>query len=132
MTVDKHQLGRALGNLFDNADGHGEGLAAVTVYSDSESVFISVEDSGPGVEPEDREHIFERFVRAGARRSLPGTGLGLSLVAETVLSHGGAVWARERPGGGACFVVRLPRAGEQAAHGLLGDGWEGETWDGRT
>ena len=108
VAVDKQQLARALANLFDNADGHGEGLRAVAVYDDEDSVFISVEDEGPGVAPGDREHIFERFVRGGARRSQPGTGLGLSLVAETVRAHEGAVWYRDRPGGGACFVIRLP------------------------
>lgn len=112
VTVDKQQLKRALVNLFDNADGHGEGLRAVTVYRDSDSVFLSVEDGGPGVAPEDREHIFERFARGGARGSQLGTGLGLSLVTETVRAHEGAVWCRDQPGGGACFIVRLPLAGE--------------------
>ena len=120
VTVDKQQLARALANLFDNADGHGEGLRAVTVYDDEDSVFISVEDAGPGVAPDDREHIFERFVRGGARRSHPGTGLGLSLVAETVRAHDGAQWCRDRPGGGACFVVRLPRAAAHAGE----DSWD--------
>jgi signal transduction histidine kinase len=95
-------------NLFENADGHGEGLAAVTVFRDAESVFVSVEDEGPGVAVEEREHIFDRFARGGARRSHPGTGLGLSIVAETARRHDGAVWVGDRPGGGARFVLRLP------------------------
>ena len=108
VAVDKLQLNRALVNLFENADGHGDGLVAVTVFRDAESVFVSVEDDGPGVPPEEREHIFDRFARGGARRSHPGTGLGLSIVAETARRHDGAVWVGDRPGGGARFVLRLP------------------------
>ncbi|GMA86559.1 hypothetical protein GCM10025868_18090 [Angustibacter aerolatus] len=56
----------------------------------------------------DRERIFERFYRSGSRGSTRGTGLGLSLVAETVQAHGGSVWVADRPGGGSRFVMRLP------------------------
>jgi signal transduction histidine kinase len=108
VAVDKLQLNRALVNLFENADGHGDGLAAVTVFRDADSVFVSVEDDGPGVPPEEREHIFDRFARGGARGSHPGTGLGLSIVAETARRHDGAVWVSDRPAGGARFVLRLP------------------------
>jgi signal transduction histidine kinase len=89
-------------------------LTGVTVSGAPGGVLISVEDEGPGVPPADRERIFERFVRGGSRGSLPGTGLGLSLVAETVRSHGGAVWCAPGPGGvGARFVVRLPGPGRE-------------------
>lgn len=109
VSVDKSQMHRALVNLFENADRHGGGLTGVTVSAAPGGVLISVEDEGPGVAPADRERIFERFVRGGSRGSLPGTGLGLSLVAETVRAHGGAVWCAPGPGGvGARFVVRLP------------------------
>jgi signal transduction histidine kinase len=109
VSVDKSQMHRALVNLFENADRHGGGLTGVAVSAAPGGVLISVEDEGPGVAPADRERIFERFVRGGSRGSLPGTGLGLSLVAETVRAHGGAVWCVPGPGGaGARFVVRLP------------------------
>jgi signal transduction histidine kinase len=116
--VDKAQLHRALVNLFENADRHGGGLTGVTVTAAPGGVVLCVDDEGPGVAPADRERIFERFVRGGSRGSLPGTGLGLSLVAETVRAHGGAVWCVPGPGGvGSRFVVRLPSVhgeGEQA------------------
>ncbi|MEO7447444.1 MAG: ATP-binding protein [Humibacillus sp.] len=106
--VDRRQLHRALLNLYGNAETHGAGLKAVHVQRRSDHALVLVDDSGTGVLPEDRQRIFERFARAGSRGSRPGTGLGLSLVEETVRAHGGAVWCDEAPGGGARFVVRLP------------------------
>ncbi len=106
--IDRQRMSRALTNLFVNADLHGGGVARVRVVQDGEYGDIHVEDGGPGVPPEEREHIFERFARAGSRGSHTGTGLGLSLVAETIRLHDGSVWCTDVPGGGARFVVRLP------------------------
>ncbi len=106
--VDKQQLNRALYNLFDNADLHAGGLHSVQVERSGPFAVVAVDDTGPGVPAEERERIFERFARAGSRGSRRGTGLGLSLVAETVHAHGGNVGCADRPGGGARFVVRLP------------------------
>ncbi|HVD22592.1 MAG TPA: HAMP domain-containing sensor histidine kinase, partial [Lapillicoccus sp.] len=112
--VDKQQLGRALVNLFDNADRHAGGVRAVTVQRIRDRIRIDVDDRGDGVPEPDRERIFERFVRAGSRGSLPGSGLGLSIVAETASSLGGRVWCEDAPGGGARFSVELPVAPRQA------------------
>ena len=98
MRVDKQQLGRALVNLFDNADRHAGGVRAVTVQRVRDQVRIDVDDRGDGVPEGDRERIFERFVRAGSRGSLPGSGLGLSIVAETANSLGGRGVVRGRAG----------------------------------
>ena len=106
--VDKGQIHRALLNLFTNADVHGEGLCAVTVERADDQVMVFVDDAGAGVEPVDRDRIFDRFARAGSRGSRPGSGLGLSLVIETVRAHGGAAWCTDSPAGGARFVLRLP------------------------
>ena len=111
--VDRAQVARALVNLFDNADRHGEGLRAVSVQRSGAAVLVRVDDDGPGVPDGESGRIFQRFARAGSRHSLPGSGLGLSLVDETVRAHGGAVWAERAPGGGARFVVKLP--GSRAA-----------------
>jgi signal transduction histidine kinase len=116
--VDKAQMHRALVNLFENADLHGGGLTSVRVEPADDGVLITVTDEGPGVPSDERERIFDRFVRGGSRGSLPGAGLGLSLVAETVRSHGGAVWCVPGPNGvGSAFVVRLPRP----VHGTAGE-----------
>ena len=73
---------------------------------------LEVDDEGPGVRPEDRAAIFDRFVRghaASARGDSDGTGLGLALVARHAAAHGGRATVADRPGGGARFRVELPR-----------------------
>ncbi len=109
--VDKHRMARALVNLLENADRHGDGVVAVRVRRAGGSGFIEVVDHGPGVAVADRERIFERFTRgSGERRgSLPGSGLGLSIVAESVAADGGRVWcAPNADGPGVTFTIALP------------------------
>lgn len=108
--ADKQVLHRALVNLFDNADLHGAGLRSVVIRHVEAGVQVRVIDAGPGVPPTERERIFERFARVGSRASRPGTGLGLSLVGESVRAGGGRVWCEQTPGGGATFVLSLPAA----------------------
>lgn len=109
--ADKRRLERVLVNLFDNAERHGGGVVAAGLRPDPAGVRIEVDDAGPGVPATDRERIFERFARgpAGAGRDrTAGAGLGLALARENVTLHGGRIWAEDRPGGGARFVVALP------------------------
>ena len=110
--VDQAQVVRALANLVRNADLHGGGLTNVRLAAVGAMVDIHVEDAGPGVPEADRERIFERFARAGRHRSGTGSGLGLSIVRQTVLNHGGTVWCTTRhvndDSTGADFVLRLP------------------------
>ena len=105
--LDRRAMSRALANLFDNADRHGGGLVGASVTRDFGMAVIIVDDEGAGIEAADRERVFERFYRAGSRRSSPGTGLGLSVVKETVLAHGGTVRCTNRPGGGTRFIITL-------------------------
>lgn len=116
---DRRRLARVVANLIDNARVHGGGEPRVSV-SEAEGdgeplghVWISVEDEGPGVPPDERSLIFERFARggvAGRRSGNDGAGLGLALVDEHVRLHGGRVWVDDRPDGqpGARFVIELP------------------------
>ena len=109
--VDKRQIDRALVNLFDNADIHGDGVALVELArcSGEGTVCVRVHDRGEGVDPKDRERIFERFARGShSRGSRPGSGLGLSLVAEMMRAHGGSVHADDSPLGGAVFTLSFP------------------------
>jgi two-component system sensor histidine kinase MtrB len=114
--VHKRQVERALVNLFDNADRHGHGLTRVAVERRARDALVVVDDDGPGIPAADRERMFERFARgsSGSRGAEPGTGLGLSLVAETLRAHDGAVWCADSPGGGARLVARLPLQLEDA------------------
>ncbi|TFV79557.1 HAMP domain-containing histidine kinase [Blastococcus sp. CT_GayMR19] len=106
---DKTTLERAVRNLLDNADRHAGGLCAVGVQRRGDAVWVTVDDAGPGVAAADRERIFERFARGprAARRSLPGAGLGLAIVAETAARHGGSAWCSDGPNGGTRFTLSL-------------------------
>ncbi|WP_406632606.1 sensor histidine kinase [Amycolatopsis sp. WGS_07] len=115
VAADRRRLDRVLANLLDNAERYGGGAVRVAAYARDGVVRLEVDDAGDGVPAELRERIFERFSRglhAGRRDPDSGTGLGLAIVAEHVRRHDGRVWAEERPGGGARFVVELPRARE--------------------
>lgn len=110
-TVDRRRIEQVLVNLLDNAVTHGGGPVAVRLEATGPHGVIEVDDEGPGVNPAEREVIFDRFVRgrtAGARGNDGGTGLGLSLVAQHVAAHGGRVEVLDRPGGGARFRIELP------------------------
>jgi signal transduction histidine kinase len=94
---------------------HGGGVTQVVVERVGGAVRISVTDAGPGVPPQDREAVFERFSRGSStpsRASTMGTGLGLALVRDHVRAHGGACWYEDAPSGGARFVVEIPRSDE--------------------
>ncbi|MCU1490497.1 MAG: periplasmic sensor signal transduction histidine kinase [Acidimicrobiaceae bacterium] len=112
VVVDKRRFERIMTNLLENAERYAGGATRVTVEGREGSVRIAVEDEGPGIPPEERERVFERFARgsvaAGSRGTGGGTGLGLALVVEHVKLHGGRVWVEEHGERGARFVVELP------------------------
>ena len=105
LTGSSDRLERAVWNLLENAGKWSTPGSSVEVtLSDGE---LRVRDHGPGIAPEDRDHVFDRFYRAAAARSLPGSGLGLAIVREVAEAHGGTVAAEEAPGGGAVLTLRL-------------------------
>jgi len=109
--ADRRRMKRVVTNLVQNADVHGGGVTEVTVERRGKVVRLAVSDDGPGVSATDREAVFERFSRGRStplRGDVGGTGLGLSLVREHVLAHGGATWYEEAASGGARFVVEIP------------------------
>jgi signal transduction histidine kinase len=107
--VDKRRLERILANLIGNAEQHAGGAVRIAAERGRRGMLrVVVEDNGPGVSPEERERIFERFARGSTARHRVGTGLGLALVAEHAQLHGGRAWVEDRPGGGARFIVELP------------------------
>jgi two-component system sensor histidine kinase MprB len=99
-------LERAITNLLDNAVKFSPPGGTVTVRLVGDRLRIS--DQGPGIAEADLPHVFDRFYRSDKARNTPGSGLGLSIVAQTIKSHGGWVKAGRAESGGAEFTIRLP------------------------
>ncbi|WP_329270806.1 sensor histidine kinase [Streptomyces sp. NBC_01451] len=104
------QLGRLVANLLDNAQRHARSAVTVSVRREGARAVVEVADDGDGVPPEDRERVFERFVRLDAARSRDdgGAGLGLAIARDVAVRHGGTLTVREATAGGALFELRLP------------------------
>lgn len=107
---DPNALAQVARNLVDNAVRHAEDQIALTVRERDGTIELVVEDDGFGVAPDDRERVFERFVRLDEARGRDagGSGLGLAIVAEIVRAHGGTVTVSDGRLGGAAFTVVLP------------------------
>lgn len=111
--ADGQRLTQALMQLASNAVQHTREGDRVEIGSATRDgrVLLWVQDEGPGVEPADRERIFERFTQAGTRGGSSnhnGTGLGLAIVREIATAHAGTVRADAAEGGGALFVLDIP------------------------
>ena len=112
VTGDERLLRRALRNLLENARRYGGGAVEVEVQGHAGQALLRVCDRGPGVPEAMRERIFEPFFRMpGHAEQAGGVGLGLSLVRQIALRHGGSVRCTARVGGGSCFEVSLPLRG---------------------
>ncbi|HAT1153310.1 HAMP domain-containing sensor histidine kinase [Corynebacterium striatum] len=108
---DPFALGRATLNLMDNAAkwSPATGTVRVSMQQISEhEVRLRVDDSGPGIPPEEREKVFERFYRSAEARSMPGSGLGLAIVKSVIERHEGAIEIKESSDGGTRMEVTLP------------------------
>ncbi|MEA5116298.1 MAG: HAMP domain-containing sensor histidine kinase, partial [Propionicimonas sp.] len=111
--ADQHRLYQVVANLLANARVHTPpGTRVVTrLRREGDQAVISVSDNGPGVPPEIRDNVFERFARADASRVRQAggssTGLGLAIVAAVVAAHGGTVTLDSAPGH-TTFTVRVP------------------------
>ncbi len=102
------RLARAVNNLLDNANKFspaGEPIEVAVVAGE-----LTVRDHGPGIEPGELDHVFDRFHRGAGVREVPGSGLGLAIVKQVAEAHGGSVAAANAAGGGAVFSLRLPAA----------------------
>lgn len=107
---DATSLGQVVRNLVDNAARHADDQVAIAVRGAGGTVELVVEDDGPGIPEDQRQRVFERFVRLDEARARDagGSGLGLAIVREIVVAHGGTVEVSSSSLGGARFVVRLP------------------------
>jgi two-component system sensor histidine kinase MprB len=102
-------LERAITNVLDNAAKWSPTDGTVTVRL-ADGV-LTVDDEGPGIKEEDRPHVFERFWRAAESRTMPGSGLGLSIVAQVAERHSGQVEIDTSPAGGTRMILTLPGRG---------------------
>lgn len=109
---DRVRLEIALSNLIDNALKFtpSGGRVEVGVEMDGAVARWWVQDNGPGIDPADQPHIFERFYRGKHAGGIEGSGLGLALVHSIVQAHGGRTWVESAPGQGSRFVMELPLA----------------------
>jgi signal transduction histidine kinase len=109
--LDRDGFRQIMLNLLENAVKHGgRGTAVeVTTRTSAGEVHIAVDDDGPGVPPEWRERVFEPFERVDGTQ-VAGAGIGLAVVRDIVVAHGGRIWIEHSPRGGARFVIALPVA----------------------
>jgi two-component system, OmpR family, sensor kinase len=109
VSCDRPRMELAFANLLDNAikftPSGGKVHAGVQVEAGEISLWVK--DNGPGIQPEDLAHVFERFY-SGKDRNVPGSGLGLAIVKSVVELHQGQVEITSMPGQGACVSIRLP------------------------
>jgi signal transduction histidine kinase len=115
LPLERARVERVFINLVGNAleampSGGAVHIGAVV---DADAVTIQVADTGPGISPEIRDHLFQPFVSSGKKN---GLGLGLALSRQTILDHGGDMWAGSGPARGARFFIRLPLS-RTAVHG---------------
>lgn len=119
--VDADKFDRIVLNLLSNAfkftPAGGRIRCAIEAVT-ADSFVVSVQDSGPGVKPELRTTIFERFQQgqSGVSREFGGTGLGLAIAKDFVELQGGSITVADGPGGGALFQVTMPRYAPEGAY----------------
>jgi two-component system, OmpR family, sensor histidine kinase BaeS len=108
---DRRRLEQVVRNLVTNAAKFAppDTTVEVSVRTDGEDAVIEVRDRGPGFLPDELPFVFDRFWRGREAISTGGSGIGLAVVAEVAAAHGGSATAANRPEGGACLTVRLPR-----------------------
>ncbi|GAA3035970.1 two-component sensor histidine kinase [Actinokineospora globicatena] len=115
---DTQRLRQVASNLVGNALRHTDGAVEVRVRLTGPTAALEVIDEGPGLAPEHRQRVFERFYRADPSRTQEsgGTGLGLAIVDAVVTAHGGSVAVQSELGKGTTFSVQLPRLAETQAY----------------
>ena len=116
LVIDPDRLAQAVGNVVSNAIKYTlpGGEVAVGAGTKDGQVWIRVQDSGPGIPPEEQGLIFTPFYRGAAGRRFPqGMGLGLSIAQDLAVAHGGRVQVESASGLGSTFTIWLPRGGGQ-------------------
>ncbi len=116
LNIDPDRLAQVVGNLLSNAVKYTpeDGTVLVSASSSAGELLIRIEDTGPGIRPEEQERIFEPFYRSQEKRRFPqGLGLGLTIARDLVEAHDGRLELDSTPGSGSCFTIHLPVAPEK-------------------
>lgn len=116
--IDPGLASVALSHLLENAAQYSAPDKAILVQArvEPDGLRVSVTDHGPGLDPGELEHLFERFYRGrSARQTTFGTGMGLAITRGLLAAAGGRVWAENVPGGGARFSIVVPGPARAAA-----------------
>ncbi|MEW5850102.1 MAG: GAF domain-containing sensor histidine kinase [Myxococcota bacterium] len=112
LRVDREIIRRVLQNILENALAHNAALGTVSLQARPDgdgAVVIEIADEGPGVPPEQRDRIFDKYVQLDGRGLVcPGRGLGLAFCRLAVEAHGGRIWVEDNTPRGSRFCVRLP------------------------
>jgi signal transduction histidine kinase len=112
--VDQIRVQQVVENLLENAQKYSPANSLISVRArvQEDEIRIAITDSGPGIEPEDRERIFDRYVRSkqADKGGAPGIGLGLYICKAIVEQHGGAIWVESKLGEGSTFHVSFRRS----------------------
>jgi signal transduction histidine kinase len=112
LDIDPGRMTQVLTNITENALRHTPegGQINLTAQNLGDGVLLSIQDSGPGIQGQDANRIFERFYRADASRTRDegGSGLGLAIAKSIVLAHNGKIWAESEPGHGLTVIIKLP------------------------
>ena len=114
LRVDKAHMARALANLVQNAVNYTPAGGSVSLTAgqrregDADLVVVAVSDTGPGIPPEEREKIFDKYYRSPRTAGIKGTGLGLAIVKAIAEAHGGRVELESGQGGGSTFSLAVP------------------------
>lgn len=115
--AEERQFQRAIENLLRNATRYAASTVVLAARREGSRVIVEVRDDGPGIPPDQREHLFEPFTRVDPSRSREdgGLGLGLAIVHRIVAAHGGDVRIDDAPEGGASLVTSWPVDGPAAS-----------------
>ena len=129
INADYEQITRVINNIIENATKfvlENTGKILIEIEDRGERVGINIRDNGPGIQGDDKEKVFDRFVQVEKHvgPGKHGTGLGLAICRDLIQLHSGRIWIEDNPGGGAVFKILLPKCEPQEQEALATESTE--------